>query len=96
MKLGEILSGVRLAQPLAPELALVEIAGLEYDSRRVQPGYLFFAFPGSKADGRRFAGDARARGAVAIASESPTPEGIDAPWLQVEHGRQDSRLSSEP
>ncbi len=38
MNLGELLSGVRLAQPLAPEFARLEVAGLEYDSRRVHRG----------------------------------------------------------
>ena len=73
MKLGEILSGVRLRQPLTPELAALPVEGLEYDSRRVGKGYLFFAFPGSRADGRQFAADALARGAVAVASESESP-----------------------
>jgi len=83
MKLGEILSGVRLKAPLSPEFATLEIRGLEYDSRKVQPGSLFFAFPGSRTDGRQFAEDARARGAVAVASESPADG-----WIQLEHGRE--------
>ena len=61
MNLGEVLSGVALLQPLAPELARAPVAALEYDSRRVSPQSLFFAFPGSKADGRQFAADALAR-----------------------------------
>ena len=73
MKLDGILSGVRLKQPLAPELAQLEVGGLEYDSRRVEPGFLFFAFPGSRTDGRQFAQDAVASGAVAVASESEPP-----------------------
>ena len=40
-----------------------QLPRLEYDSRRVAPQSLFFAFPGSKADGRQFAADALARGA---------------------------------
>ena len=90
MTLAEILSGVRLKQPIAPELARTDIRGLEYDSRRVGEGFLFFAFPGSRADGRQFAEDALARGAVAVASESECP----APWVQVEHGRQALALAA--
>ena len=60
-------------QPLTPELAQTAVTGLAYDSRRVAPGVLFFAFPGSKADGRQFAADALARGAVAVVSELPAP-----------------------
>ena len=92
MKLGEILSGVRLRQPLTPELAALPVEGLEYDSRRVGKGYLFFAFPGSRADGRQFAADALARGAVAVASESESPGGV--PWIEVEHGRQALAMAS--
>ena len=70
MTLGEILAGVRLKEAIPPELAGAGIRGLEYDSRRVGEGFLFFAFPGSRADGRQFAGEALARGAVAVVSES--------------------------
>jgi UDP-N-acetylmuramoyl-L-alanyl-D-glutamate--2,6-diaminopimelate ligase len=87
MKLGEILSGIRLRHPAPEGLASVDIAGLEYDSRRVREGYLFFAFPGSRADGREFAKAAIERGAVAVASESAAPAGLEARWIQVDHGR---------
>ena len=87
MKLGAILSGVGLKRPLSPSVAGVEIDGLEFDSRRVGKGFLFFAFPGSRTDGRRFAEDARARGAAAVASESEAPPDFDGIWAQVEHGR---------
>jgi len=94
MTLGEILTGVRLKAPLSPVLSRLDIAGLEYDSRRVQPGFLFFAFPGSRADGREFARDAVARGAAAVASESPAPEGFASPWIEVEYGRHALALSA--
>ncbi len=42
------------------------IAGLTLDSRKVQPGFLFAALAGSKADGAGFVADAVARGAIAI------------------------------
>ena len=42
------------------------LAGLTLDSRKVQPGYLFAALSGSKADGASFVADAVKRGAVAI------------------------------
>jgi UDP-N-acetylmuramoyl-L-alanyl-D-glutamate--2,6-diaminopimelate ligase len=93
MTTGEILSGVRLKQPLAPELASRPVAGLAYDSRRVEPAYLFFAFPGSRTDGRRFAKDALARGAAAVVSESEPPEAF-SPWIAVEHGRHALAIAS--
>ena len=88
MNLGEILSGVRLKQPLLPEIAALGISGLDYDSRRVGAGFLFFAFPGSRSDGRQFAQEALARGALAVVSELPPPEDFRGVWIQVEHGRQ--------
>jgi UDP-N-acetylmuramoyl-L-alanyl-D-glutamate--2,6-diaminopimelate ligase len=94
MNLGEILSGVALLQPLAPDLAPAPVAALEFDSRRVSPQSLFFAFPGSKADGRQFAADALAHGASAVVSESPAPPGLAGPWIQVAHGRQALSLAA--
>ncbi len=94
MTLGEILADVGLRTPLSPLVSRIAIAGLEYDSRRVQPGFLFFAFPGSRADGRQFARDAVERGAAAVASESPAPEGFAAPWIGVEHGRRALALAA--
>jgi len=44
----------------------VEVTGLASDSRRVRPGYLFAALPGTVTDGGRFVADAVARGAVAV------------------------------
>jgi len=94
MTLGETLAGVRLKSPLTPELSAMRLEGLEYDSRKVAPGYLFFAFPGSRADGRAFAQDAAARGAVAIASEPPAAPDFSVPWIEVEHGRQALALAA--
>jgi UDP-N-acetylmuramoyl-L-alanyl-D-glutamate--2,6-diaminopimelate ligase len=88
MKLGQLLAGIRLRHRAPLELEGAEIAGLEYDSRRVGAGYLFFAFPGSKADGRAFAMAALERGAAAVASESAAPAGLENRWIEVEHGRQ--------
>jgi len=94
MKIGELLSGVQLKQPLPPQLAEREAAGLDYDSRRIEKDFLFFAFPGARADGRQFASDAVARGAVAVVSEADAPEDLRSRWIQVEHGRQALALAS--
>ncbi len=67
----------------------MEISGLTADSRRVEPGFLFAALPGSQADGRDFIPDAVRRGAVAVLSPAPGPEsGSPAiPILAVENPR---------
>jgi UDP-N-acetylmuramoyl-L-alanyl-D-glutamate--2,6-diaminopimelate ligase len=88
MKLSELLAGVTLREALTPELAGLEVAGLEYDSRRVEKDFVFFAFAGSRVNGRQFAQDALAKGALAIASELPKPAEFPGVWIQVEHGRQ--------
>lgn len=52
-------------------------ARLNSDSRAISPGDAFFAYPGERADGRRFVDQALARGAAALlvetASEGPRP-----------------------
>ena len=87
MTLSGLLAGVRLVSPVAPALQVSRVDGLDYDSRRITPNSVFFAFPGSRADGRRFADDALARGALAVVSESPAPEGFAGAWILAEHGR---------
>ncbi len=59
----------------------VEITGLAYDNRLVQPGTLFFCVPGFTRDGHEFAPDAIARGAVALVVERPLNLGV--PEIQV-------------
>lgn len=46
--------------------ASTEFAGLAADSREVEPGYLFAALPGARADGADFIEDAVRRGASAV------------------------------
>ena len=87
MKLGTLLTGVRLRQPLSYMQKDLDVSGLEYDSRLIESGFLFFAFEGAHEDGRRFAQDALSRGAVAVVSDSPRPEGFQGPWIEVEHAR---------
>ncbi|MGI8988533.1 MAG: UDP-N-acetylmuramoyl-L-alanyl-D-glutamate--2,6-diaminopimelate ligase [Bryobacteraceae bacterium] len=81
MTVADVLAGVRLKNRVSPELARRAVAGLEYDSRKVENGYLFFAFSGAKADGREFAAKALERGAASVVSER-------GPGIEVEHGRQ--------
>ncbi len=64
-----------------------EIAGLCYDSRKVEPGSLFFALPGEKVDGNDYAETAIANGASAIVSQKAYPAESSATWLLVEDAR---------
>jgi UDP-N-acetylmuramoyl-L-alanyl-D-glutamate--2,6-diaminopimelate ligase len=44
----------------------IDIAGLAEDSRKIKPGYLFIATPGTQQDGRTYIDDAVRNGAAAI------------------------------
>jgi UDP-N-acetylmuramoyl-L-alanyl-D-glutamate--2,6-diaminopimelate ligase len=70
------------------------IAGLDYDSRRLQPGWCFVAIRGDSTDGNRYVDQALAAGAVAVVSDSLPPRpGVS--WAQVPHGRRAlARLSA--
>ena len=81
--------------PLDPRFAALDIAGIAADSRKVKPGFLFFAIAGAKADGAHFAKQAAAAGAVAVAAEQPPP-GLPASvaFVQVENARRALALAA--
>ena len=61
---------VRLTQLVKRDLGVdPEVTGVTADSRKVRPGYLFAALPGSQSDGSAFAAKAVAAGAVAVIAE---------------------------
>jgi UDP-N-acetylmuramoyl-L-alanyl-D-glutamate--2,6-diaminopimelate ligase len=69
------------------------VTGLEYDSRRVAPGNLFFALPGLHTDGHRYIDGAIKRGASVIVHQDELREyqkGIV--YIQVK----DSRFAMSP
>lgn len=94
MTVEQILLGVRLRKELNRELRKAPVAGLDYDSRRIEPGFLFFAFPGARADGREFARQAIESGAIAVLSELPAPQGFQGTWIEVDHGRRALALAA--
>jgi len=61
----------------------VEITGITYDSRKVQPGYLFVAIQGARENGMTYIDDAVSRGAVAVLSGVQTPKRRDISWVTV-------------
>ncbi len=74
MTVGEVLDGAQVLSGLTETLREAGIGGIAYDSRKVASGALFFAFPGTKADGRQFAAEAIGKGALAVVSELPAPD----------------------
>ena len=94
MTLEEVLAGVALRVELGGEIRGAEVAGLAYDSRKVEKDFLFFAFPGSRLDGREFASEAMGRGARAVVSERKRPADFEGAWIEVEHGRRALAVAS--
>ena len=86
-KLTEVFEGVGATLPA--DAAGQEILQITCDSRKVQPGALFFALHGAKADGNAFIQDAIKRDAVAVASEAQPSGAIPAgvAWIQVREER---------
>jgi len=72
------------------------VSGLEYDSRKLKPGYVFVAMRGEATDGNRYIDQAVRKGATAIVTDSieeQQPPGVA--WAQVAHGRRAlARLSA--
>jgi len=86
-KLTEVFQGVEATLPASA--SGLEIRQVVCDSRKVQPGTLFFALHGAKADGNAFIQDAIKRGATAIASEEQAPSALPASvvWIRVREAR---------
>jgi UDP-N-acetylmuramoyl-L-alanyl-D-glutamate--2,6-diaminopimelate ligase len=90
MKLGNF-AGILPVEGL-PDVA---VTGVVSDSRRAGPGSLFFAVPGTRADGSAFAADAIARGAVAVvAGRGAVPNDLSVPVLAVDDPRLALALSA--
>ncbi|HEV2770564.1 MAG TPA: UDP-N-acetylmuramoyl-L-alanyl-D-glutamate--2,6-diaminopimelate ligase [Solirubrobacteraceae bacterium] len=70
---------------LLPGAPAVEVRGLAYDTRRVQPGDAFFCVRGFTRDGHELAGEALERGAGALVVDHPL--GLGVPEAVVEDVR---------
>ncbi|QRG08210.1 UDP-N-acetylmuramoyl-L-alanyl-D-glutamate--2,6-diaminopimelate ligase [Xanthobacter dioxanivorans] len=71
LPLGQLLDGH--ARIMTEGAGADPVFGLSADSRRITPGDLFVAVPGTHADGTRFIADAVARGASAVLMEPAAP-----------------------
>jgi UDP-N-acetylmuramoyl-L-alanyl-D-glutamate--2,6-diaminopimelate ligase len=68
MTLSKVIGGTGAMGALGSDPLVRRVTG---DSREVEPGTVFFALPGVKADGHAFAAEAARRGAVAVVAERP-------------------------
>jgi UDP-N-acetylmuramoyl-L-alanyl-D-glutamate--2,6-diaminopimelate ligase len=92
MTFASLLDGVEVLS----QSGSAQVRGLAYDSRRVQPGWLFVAMRGETTDGNRYIDAALSAGAVAVATDAAneTPRAGVA-WAVVSHGRRAlARLSA--
>lgn len=80
MTLGELFPEAQLGSETGGP-----VAGLTADSRRVVPGGVFVAVPGTRVDGRNFAAKAAAAGAIAVVGEGSRPDGLaeETAWISV-------------
>ncbi len=89
MNFSELLSGLGVSHSGGdPKISGLDISGLDYDSRRIQPGWVFVAMRGESSDGNRYIDTALKHGAVAVVTDStsePTRQNI--PWAVISNGR---------
>ena len=73
-----------------------QISGLDYNSRRVQPGWVFVAMRGESSDGNRYIDTALKHGAVAVVTDSKSEHRRQhVPWAVIPSGRRAlSRMSA--
>jgi UDP-N-acetylmuramoyl-L-alanyl-D-glutamate--2,6-diaminopimelate ligase len=84
MIFSELLWGLGVAQSGGDP----EISGLDYNSRRVQPGWVFVAMRGESSDGNRFIDTALKHGAAAVVTDSRSERRRQhVSWAVVPNGR---------
>ncbi|MDY0007203.1 MAG: UDP-N-acetylmuramoyl-L-alanyl-D-glutamate--2,6-diaminopimelate ligase [Spongiibacteraceae bacterium] len=92
MAVKQLSAGLPLSA-LVPDFALpqldgragsVVVSGLALDSRKVQPGDAFLAYPGDRSDGRDYLREAIARGAAAVLVEAGRSTGdLEIPCVAI-------------
>jgi UDP-N-acetylmuramoyl-L-alanyl-D-glutamate--2,6-diaminopimelate ligase len=84
MKLADLpLEGARFD----PRFAELEFGGIAADSRKVKPGDLFVAVPGTKSDGLSFVPQVLSAGAVAVMAERAPVLPAQIAFIQVANAR---------
>jgi UDP-N-acetylmuramoyl-L-alanyl-D-glutamate--2,6-diaminopimelate ligase len=74
------------------DVAGTEVTSIEFDSRMVKPGALFFCLPGHHTDGHDFARAAVAAGAVGLMVERPLE--LTVPQIEVAPGTARSSMAT--
>ena len=85
--LQRALPDVPSSAALGVAASATECTGVAYDSRAVQPGQIFVALRGQRADGTVFAAQAIDHGAAAVVAEALPSAPVNVPWIVVADGR---------
>ncbi|GLC32389.1 UDP-N-acetylmuramoyl-L-alanyl-D-glutamate--2,6-diaminopimelate ligase [Clostridium omnivorum] len=92
MKLKELLKGLNYTISNGSED--IDISKVEYDSRKILKGDLFFCIEGFKVDGHRFASTAVKNGAAAIVCMQDIEENLPCTIIKVKDSRKAMSLIS--
>ena len=93
MKTKPISELVTPAEPLSAAVQKMTVTGLQYDSRKIKPGDLFFAIEGFESDGHRYLPQAGEKGAVAAVVQHVNPA-LDLPQIKVADSREAMALAA--
>ncbi len=86
MKLSEILKETKTKTVQGPVDRIIRM--LRYDSRRVEPNDVFFAWKGAKTDGHQYIAEVCDKGAAAVVLENPDfAAGRGSTFIEVENAR---------
>lgn len=92
MKLKELLKGVNYRIISGSED--IDINKIEYDSRKIEKGDLFFCIEGFKVDGHNFAAKALEKGAAAIVCQKDLALSTSAAVIKIEDTRKGLALAA--
>ena len=87
----QLLSGISIDEAQGLD---TPVSGIHYDSRQVQPGFVFVCIPGYRTDGHAYIGDAAGRGAAAlvVSQDVALPDGLA--WVRVRDTRSALAMAS--
>ncbi len=83
MKLEQLLADIEVLSRSAD--GGIDVTGVRYDSRMVEPGSVFVAIRGERTDGNDFVDEALGRGGAVIVSEAAGTGAV--PWVRVRSDR---------
>ena len=84
--LSELINDFPLAKEVIGDISNCTVTGIEFDSRAVQQGSIFVAFPGINTDGHAYIDKAITQGAVAVVGSRENVT-CSVPYIRVENTR---------